>query len=286
MFNIGQVGQLTMGATVGAAVAIGVHGPGPLVLVLALAGSAAGGALWALVPGLLKFWRNIDVVISTLLLVYVADQILAYLVSTPALLQEPNPVSGESGALPQSQLIGAGVRLPAFGSASSGVTSGVVIALVLLAAGSVLLARSHWGLKLRMVGHNPVAARRFGVRVAAVGIGALVVSGALAGLAGGLMLTGSELRIQAGFENGYASDGLLAALVVRDNPVALVVVSFFFGLVRTGGNFLVSTGVPSYLYEVLQGLLVLAAVFPPVYLERRVWAQRLRTAHGALRRAG
>ncbi|HLI16608.1 MAG TPA: ABC transporter permease [Acidimicrobiales bacterium] len=286
MFNIGQTGQLLMGASVATLVALHLHGPGPLVLLATLAASVAGGAIWAGIGALLRLWRNIDVVISTLLLNYVAIQALGYAVSTQSILQEPTPPGGQAGGLPQSALIPASVRLPHPGQYPNfGVGLGLPIAVALVALFAVLLSRSPWGLRLRMVGANPVASRRFGVRVGLIAAGALILSGALAGFAGGVLLTGSVYRIQPGFDNNFGNDGLLCALVVRDQPWALLPVSFFFGMIRTGGSFLLSTGVPFYLAQVLEGLLVLAAVFPPVYLERREWARRLRAARALVLKA-
>jgi len=277
MFNIGQTGQLVMGGVCAAFVALKVPGPGPLVLALALLAGLAGGAVWAGLAAWLYVWRRINVVISTLLLAYVATQILDYTVSNEKLLEEPSKT--QLGSLSQSALLPAGVRVPHPGAYPSfGVSLSIVLAVVLLGVFIILLSRSRWGVRLRMVGTNPVAARRFGVRVAMVAGGALILSGALAGLAGSLLLTGQVYRIQGGFANTFGVDGLLAALVCRDRPGWLLPVAFVFGMIRTGGDYFLATGVPSYLAQVLQGLLVLAAVFPPVYLERREWARRLKAA--------
>jgi simple sugar transport system permease protein len=285
MFNIGQTGQLTVGAMAAAFIALKLHGPGPLVLVLALVCAVLGGAVWAGISAMLRIWRNIDVVISTLLLTYIAIQLLAYVVSTQSLLQEPTPPGGEAGGLPQSALLPANVRLPHPGQYPSfGVSSGIFISLGALLIFGVLLSRSRWGMRLRMVGANSIASRRFGVRVAGIAGGALIISGAFAGLAGGVLLTGNVFRIQPGFDNNFGNDGLLAALVCRGQVWALLPVSILFAIIRTGGNYLLSTGVPNYLGQVLEGLLVLAIVFPPVYLERREWASRLRAARAAVLR--
>jgi general nucleoside transport system permease protein len=283
MFNIGQTGQLVVGAVCAAFIVLKVHGPGPLVLVLALVCGVAGGAVWAGLAAWLYTWRGINVVISTLLLTYVATQILDYLVSSQRFLEEPS--TSAIGALPQSVVIPSNVDLPHPGAYPDfGVSLGIVIAVVIFAAFALLMSRSRWGVRLRMVGANVVAARRFGVRVAAVAGGALVISGALAGLAGSIMLTGEVYRITGGFANTFGNDGLLAALVCRDRPGWLLPVSFVFGMIRTGGNYFLSTGVPDYLAEVLRGLLVLALVFPPVYLERREWARRLKAARALVLR--
>ena len=284
MFNIGQTGQLVFGAVCAGFIALKVHGPGPLVLVLALLGGVAGGAVWAGLAAWLYTWRRINVVISTLLLTYVATQVLNYVVSSQRFLEEPS--SSSIGALPQSVVLPSNELLPHPGAYPNfGVSLGIVIALVIFALFALLMARSRWGVRLRMVGANAVAARRFGVKVAAVAGGALVISGALAGLAGSIMLTGEVYRITGGFANTFGNDGLLAALVCRDRPGWLLPVSFVFGVIRTGGNYFLSTGVPSYLALVLRGLLVLALVFPPVYLERREWARRLKAARALVVRA-
>ncbi|MGH9091091.1 MAG: ABC transporter permease [Acidimicrobiales bacterium] len=284
MFNIGQTGQLVIGAICAAFIVLHVPGPGPLIIILALVCGLLGGGLWAGLAAWLYTWRGINVVISTLLLTYVATQILSYSVSSQSLLEEPS--QGVVGALPQSSLLRGDVRLPHPGTYPSfGVSLGLVIAVGLLAVFIVLLSRSRWGVRLRMVGANPVAARRFGFRVTAVASGALIVSGALAGLAGSILLTGEVYRIQGGFANTYGNDGLLAALVCRNRPALLLPVAFVFGMIRTGGNYFLSTGVPDYLAQVLKGLLVLAAVFPPVYLERREWARRLKAARALAARS-
>jgi len=287
MFNIGQTGQLVMGATAAAFVVLKLHGPGWALLLLGLAAAVAAGALWAGIAALLKLWRNIDVVISTLLLGYVATQILAYVVSNQSLLEEPTPPGGYAGGLPQSVLLPNAVRMPRlFGQIPAfGLSVSFVVALGLLAIFWVLLTKSRWGVRLRMVGANPLASRRFGVKVAAIAGGALVISGALAGLAGGVLLTSNVFRIEAGFDNSYGNDGLLAALVCRDQPAALLPVSFLFAMIRTGGSFLLATGVPNYLAQVLEGLLVLAFVFPPVFIERREWARRLKAARALVLRS-
>ncbi|MBO0730581.1 MAG: ABC transporter permease [Acidimicrobiaceae bacterium] len=285
MFNIGQTGQLLVGAIAAGFIVLKIHGlPGPLLLILGLICAFVAGAVWAGVSALLKIKSNIDVVISTLLMGYVAAQLLTYVVSSQALLRQPNLAA--AGGLAQSAEVPANARLPQTGqSPSFGVSAAVLIALVILAVLAILLSRSQWGIHLRMVGFNPVAARRFGVRVATIAGGALILSGALAALTGGIMLTSSAygtFRIQPGFDNNFGNDGLLAALVCRDRPLALIPVSFFFGAIINGGNFLLATGVPNYLGQVLQSLLVLAAVFPPVFLERKQWARRIRQSHNEL----
>ncbi len=277
LFSIGQEGQVVIGATIGATVAIFLHGPGPLVLVVALLGAAVGGAAWAAVAALLYYWRGVPVVISTLLLVYIAYQVVFYAVTQPWLLQE----SGQNVASPQSDLIRSDAWLPRVGEYPGLNFSSMVVIAVLLAIGAkVVLDRTTLGFRLRMLGLNPKAARRAGVSAVLLGSTALMISGAFAGFVGGALLTGGSHRLQPGISENVGWDGLLVALVARNNPILAIPVAFFFGVLRAGGGFLASTGVPRYIVDVVTAILVLAIVFPPAYqyLRREIRARRLARA--------
>ncbi|MCG5217638.1 ABC transporter permease [Streptosporangium sp. KLBMP 9127] len=268
IFNIGQEGQVLIGGMTGAAVGLFLPGPGWLVLLLTLVGAALGGALWAGVPAALFYWRKVDVVISTLLMVFVATQLAFFAVNRDYLLQE----SGTGGTVlsSQSDLIPEAVQLPRLGEYPDlNVSLYVFIVLGFTLAVTLLLRYSRWGFRLRMLGHNPIAARRNGVRAGALGGGALLLSGGFAGLAGGMMLTGSVFRFQPGLADNVGWEGLLVALVARNHPLLAIPVAVFFGALRAGGGFLASTGVPRYLVSIVTALLVLAAVFPAAYAEIR-----------------
>lgn len=277
-FNIGQEGQLTIGALCAAFVALKVHPSGPLVLVLALIAGAAGGAVWAGIVALLKFWRGVDVVISSLLLIFVAGQILAYALSTPRFLQE----HGSGGAtLTESDQLSSKVQLPHFGQYPNfNFGTGLVIALVVALLLGTVATRTTWGYKLKVLGFNPVVARRIGVSAALFGSAAIVISGACAGLAGSVMLTGQAYRITPTFSNNFGWNGLLVALVARNRPAVAVPVAFFFGALQAGGGFLATTGVPTDLVNIVEALLVLAAVFPPALMALKRY--RLKRAEQAV----
>ncbi|MFE5331903.1 ABC transporter permease [Embleya sp. NPDC056575] len=276
IFNIGQEGQLLVGAAVGAAIALFTPGPGPLVLILALLGAAVGGALWAGIAALLFYWRGVAVVISTLLLIFVANQAVSYAVNSPSLLRE-KAVAGQV-TTSQTDMLAESVWLPRIGEYPDfNIGAGIFVALVLAVGTSLVLVRTRLGFRLRMLGLNPKAAHRAGVGAVLVGGGALLASGAFAGLAGGVMLTGNGHRMQDGFADNVGFDGLLVALVARDKPLLAVPVALFFGALRAGGGFLSATGVPRYIVAVVTALMVLATVFPAAYAEVR----RRRTAGAA-----
>src|SRR5262245_43017439 len=267
LFNIGQEGQLAIGAMAAALVALKIDGPGPLMLVLALVAGALGGAVWAGISALLRYWRGVEVVISSLLLVFVAYQVLSYALSTTALLHE---TGAEGASLTESDPLPSGARLPRFGTYPNAIVStALIIALVLAAVIGIAMSRTTWGFRLKMLGLNPVAAKRVGVRAAVLGSAALLVSGACAGLAGGVVLASQAYRITPTISNNIGWNGLLVALVARNNAWVAIVVAILFGGLHAGGGFLASTGVPSDLVDIVVALVVLAAVFPPAVLELR-----------------
>ena len=140
---------------------------------------------------------------------------------------------------------------------------------------SVILGRTIVGFRLRMLGRNPRTAHRAGVSERRYGLGAMLVSGGFAGLAGGVMLAGGDFgnyQLVANFGAGIGFAGLLAALVARQRVLVLIFVAFVFGSLRTGSGFLRATGVSGRISDVVQGLLVLALLLPPALLfvrERR-----------------
>ncbi|MDO1485115.1 ABC transporter permease [Rhodococcus rhodochrous] len=272
VFNIGQEGQVLLGAMGGTFIALRLPGPPLLVIPVSLLAGAALGGLLAAVSALLYRIRQVNIVVSTLLLSFVAVQVVSFAVSTPWLLQEPRG-SANATAAAQSALIPADYRMPAFGqSPGLSIGLGLVLALVATVAVWALLSRSTLGFRLDMIGLNPVTARHAGVRVALIGTGALVASGAFAGLAGAVIVESSAFRLQPAVSNNYGWDGLLVALIARNRPLVAIPVALAFGALRTGSNFLAATGVPIYLVNVVQSLLVLAFVIAPAItavLERR-----------------
>ncbi|MFD6882093.1 ABC transporter permease [Rhodococcus sp. NPDC060084] len=272
VFNIGQEGQVLLGALGGTFVALFMAGPPLLVVPVGLlAGALLGGGL-AGVSSLLHRWRGVNVVVSTLLLSFVAIQFVTFAVNTPWLLQEPVTTAGAT-ASPQSAPIPAEYRLPAFGEYPGLVVGlGLVLAVALAIGTSLLLDRTRWGFRIRMLGLNPKSARHAGVRVGVVAATTLIASGAFAGLAGAVIVETMSPRLQPAVSNNFGWDGLLVALIARQRPLAAVPVAVAFGALRTGANFLASTGVPLFLVNVVQALLVLAFVIAPAIttiVERR-----------------
>lgn len=262
-FNIGQEGQLLLGAMAMAWVGTRLEGPGSLLLLLGLVlGMVAGGG-YAGIAALMRLRRGVPEVISTLLLTFVALQATGFAVTTSWLLRDldqDRPSRAVSSAqLPED------VRLPVIRMFGNEFNVGIVLALVLAVVVAFVLARTVLGFRMRLLGHSPAVAQTVGVAAARTGTLALVLSGALAGLAGAVMLTGgsSGFRLTTGFSQNIGWQGLLVALVARTRPLPAILMAVIFAALRTGSGFLAATGVDRKIVDVVQALLVLALLIPP-----------------------
>ena len=261
LVNIGQEGQLAVGAATATYVA--THGSGPLVLVLALVAGVIGGAVWAGIAALLRYWRKVPEVITTLLLVFVASQGTGYLLTRTFLLLDDDP--NKPNRVQTSAQVDADTRIGFIRVFGNQFPWSVVLAVVLAVVVAVMLSRSTWGFKLTVLGRNPRTAQRIGVPVVMAGAAALMISGAFAGLAGAAMLAAgtANYRYTPGFANNIGWEGLLVALVARNRPLVCIPVALVFGALRTGSGFLAATGVERSIVDVVRSLLVLALLVPP-----------------------
>ena len=283
LVNIGQEGQLLIGAATATYVGVRLDGPGPLVVVALLAAGALGGAVWAGIPAVLRTWRRVPEVLTTLLLVTVAANAVGYGLKTTNLLLAP--AAGRANRNQVSEQLAADSRLPRVSLFGNEFPISVLIALALAVVAAVVLVRTVPGFRLRMLGQNPRTAQRSGVPANRYSIVAMLLSGAFAGLAGAVMLAGGDFgnyQLVPGFSVGIGWTGLLVALVAREKALAAVVVAFVFAALRTGSGFLAATGVERRITDVVQALLVLALLVPPAVLyvrqrRRAVNATRDRT---------
>jgi simple sugar transport system permease protein len=264
LVNIGQEGQVLVGAAATAFVA--TRGSGPVVLVLALVVGVVVGGLWSGLAAVLKYARKVPEVITTLLLVFVASQVTGYMLTRQFLLLDSDP--NRPNRTQTSAQLDPETRLPFIQMFGNKFPITVVIALVLAVALSFVMGRTVWGLKLRMVGQNARTAQRAGVSAVLVGSLALAIGGGLAGLAGGLMLTGglANYRYTSGFSSSVGWEGLLVALVARNRPLVAIPIALIFGGLRTGSGFLAATGVGREIVDVVRALLVLALLVPPAVM--------------------
>ncbi len=272
LVNIGQEGQLLIGTAVSVYFGFLIGGPGPVNVVLLCAFGFVGGASWALLAGVLKYWRGVPEVLSTLLLVTVATQLVAYGLKKRSLLLADDASRGNRNQV--SAQLSPDNRLPNLELFGNEIPMAVFIgigAATLLGYG---LARTVWGFRVRMVGQNRRVAQRAGVSEIRYGLSAMAISGGLAGLAGAAMLAGGgfqfgNYRLVPGFSAGIGWAGLLVALVATERVLPAVGVAIVFGALRTGSGFVGSTGIQGRVTDVIQGLLVLSLLLPPAAMAVR-----------------
>ena len=243
LINIGQEGQLLIGACFGAYVAVRLPGPGPLVLVATLAAAAVGGGLWAGIAAALKVWRNVPEVLQ---------HAAAHVRRLPA--ADVRPPSGVAARRPREpdathQLRRTDpLRHPAARTSTCSATTSTRRCSSPSApppSSPHVLAHTRLGARIDVLGLNPRAAQRFGVPQRPLTAAVLVASGCFAGLAGAVLLTGgaSGDRLSVGYSGNYGWDGLLVALVARNRVLMAIPTAFVFAALRTGSSFLAATGV-------------------------------------------
>ncbi len=252
-WNIGAEGQLLLGAIAAAGIGTAVGGlPPPLALLLMVGGGAVAGAAWALLPALLRVRFGIDEVVTTLLLNPVA------LLLVNGLLHGPwrDPVTG----FPESPRIAASAEFPTLIDRSR-LHVGFLLALVVIVVAWYVLARTPAGLRLRAAGLSPHAARFAGINVSRTLLGAALVSGAIAGIAGVSEVAGIQNRLTGGLSPGYGYTGIVVATLGTLTMPGVAIAAVFLGDLTVGASSAArSLGIPSQLGAVVQGVLLLTTV--------------------------
>jgi simple sugar transport system permease protein len=253
LVNVGGEGQLIMGG-VGAVAAshmIGDALPGQSALVVLCLAGAAAGAIWAALAVGLRIVVGINEAVATLLLNYVALDVMYALIGDT--WKDPT-AAGQlvSRELPVSQ------RLSLLGSTT--VHAGLILAIVATAVVWWALRSTRWGFELKVVGGNPEAARRAGLKVGLLLLGAMLVGGALAGLGGVSQLAGTEFRLRQGFLVNYGYIGFLASWLARHHPVKVALAAVALAAISVSGDSLqIDSALPAATVNILMALVLLAA---------------------------
>lgn len=263
LFNIGGEGQIYIGALCGTLAALYLPEMLPAwlrIIVIVLAG-AVGGGLWALIPAVLKAYKNVNEVISSLLMSYIAVNVVGAIIRS--LLME------EGAPFPYSKEVPADVVLPIL-MPQTQVHAGVAIAVFLALAMSVLLRRTTFGLSVEIVGHSPTVARYAGISIKRMILTSFFVGGAMAGLAGIFDVIGLRYRLFDQFSPGYGLQGIIVAFLADLQPgVAIVTATFLAGLQAGAGSMQRATGLDTTMVEALQGLIVLFVAVGLAFRYRR-----------------
>ncbi len=252
IWNIGAEGQYIIGALFGAGVALAFFpAPGWYIFPLMVLAGAFGGFLWAMIPAILKTRFNTNEILVSLLLVYVAERILAAMAL--GLMRNPD-VAGFPGsrdlrryeAAHNAELI-----------AGTGIHWGVVAALIAVIFAYAMMTRHMLGYHIKLAGQAPRAARFGGVSPARLVVICLGISGALAGLAGMFEVSGPAGQVRIEFASGYGFTAIIVAFLGRLNPLGIVLAGLLLGLTYIGGELAqMMLQLPGASIQVFQGMLL------------------------------
>jgi len=251
IWNIGAEGQFIIGAVAGSWLAVRTNGAGvghwvlPAMLLL----GAIGGALYALIPAICRVRFGASEILTSLMLVYVADLFLDYLVRGP--WRDPHgfnfPTTADFDPVAVVPTLISGSRLHA----------GSIVALIVVMLATVLLGRTIMGFEIRLVGAAPKAARFSGFNADRLVLFTFAISGALAGLAGIIEVAGPIGHLQPDISPGYGFTAIIVAFLGRLNPVGILIAGLFLALTFIGGEEAqIAIKVPLDLTKVFQGILL------------------------------
>lgn len=262
LFNIGAEGQYVMGAlfTVTAAWIFFKGLPGFVLVPAILISGALGGALWAMIPGILKAKLGIHEVIVTIMLNYTGLFIANFFIRTalnPSTLLGTKQEAHTVKLADHARLTQFADHFEIFGSSS--VNTGIIIAVVIAIITWYVLFKTTLGYEIRSVGNNPYAAEYGGINISKNMILAFAISGMMAGLAGATVVAGLTFKMdQSSHSPGHGFTGIAVALVGKKNhPIGVIFSAFLFGVLANGANKMQIAGVPKEIVKIIQGLIII-----------------------------
>ena len=263
-WNLGLEGQMIWGAIFATAVHMFDIGPPDLHLPIMVVAALLGGALWALLPLALKMRLGVNEIITSLLLNYVASNALLHLLYGQ--WQDPRD------SFPHSPAFSAHERMPDLGG---GVNSTLLLVLAAALVAWWLVRISRAGFYMDVINANPRMARAVGVPLAAVTAGSVLLSGALSGLGGFVIVSGQEGRLTQSFYEGYGFSGILIAFLARTNPAAATIVAILVAvLFVTGRSLQVFDQVPFAVVQLTQAIIVIAVATSEFFIHHRLhWSR-------------
>ena len=260
-WNIGAEGQLTLGGVAAAGVALfwAQSLPGWTLLPLALLAGCVAGALWAGIPAVLKAYLSVDETLTTLMLNYVAilySEHLYYVAWRAPGYNSGTATFTEAAWLPRIT-----------GRVHAGIYLAIILAVVLW----FVFKRTRWGFELQIIGENPTAARYLGINIAQNVVLAILLSGAISGLAGATEVLGLARRLQQGLSVGYGYTAIIVAWMAQLNPLAIIGVAILMASLLVGGDQIqMRMGLPAAMGLVLQGLILIPMLAGMIFMEYRL----------------
>jgi len=268
LWNIGAEGQFFLGAW-GASMIILLpvlpeEAPKWLFITAMLIAGFVFGGLWGFIPGLLKAKFNVNEIITTLMMNYIAIEFVNYFIY--AVWSE--------GGFQMSRMFQRNAWLPRLSDYAkqfpvlSGLTTHMGLLFAVLAAVILwwVINKSRWGYEIRLIGDNPEAAKYAGINIAKNIILVMLVSGGLAGLAGMSEISGVVHRLQGAISPGYGFTGIIIAWLAKLNPLAVIVVSILFGALILAGREVQPSGIPT----LIQGVIMVSLIASDYFLRNRI----------------
>lgn len=260
LFNIGAEGQLVFGALAATWVGLNVSLPGVALVPLMFVVAGVAGGFLAAIPAYLRAKWDINEIITSLLLSFVALELLSYMVR--------GPMQGGSGNFPQTGQFSAAATIPEI---FMRIHAGIFVALLMVALTYVVMTRTRLGFEITFIGSNDEAATQAGMSRYKVYLAVFVLGGAFAGMGGISEIAGVQGRLRAGFEPGYGFTAIPIALLGRNSAIKVLLASLFFALLFTGGtNMEIFLGIPASLVEVIQALIILFLITGEFFKRYRI----------------
>jgi len=254
--NLGQPGQLLMGALFATVGGLYIDLPPLLMIPVLLCLAMLGGAIWSGIAALMRRWFNMDEFITTLMLNMIADFLTYWAISYP--------IYDKTAFSPMTPQINQNGWLPVIGEFNTN------IIVMMVAFGIIYFVFSRWtaGYEWRITGQNSIFARLGGCKIDKNYMTVMLVTGALAGLAGGLVVMAGPHRFLKGLGANYAWDGVMIAVVANNGLLGTLLYGLFFSSLQTGAlGMELITAVPSEFIQVLQAVIVLVIVAGRGYLD-------------------
>lgn len=277
IFNVGGEGQLYLGAIASAVVGAKLTGVPPILgIPLCLLAAMAAGGLYAWIPGVLKVKMKVDEVVTTILLNSAAIYFCSYLANGPLKTAERGVNSG-TDSIAKDFMFGRLIR-------ASSLTQSIFLSVMIAFLVWYVMRRTTAGFEMKLTGQNGRFARYAGLKADRLAIGSMVVSGAICGLVGMFEVFGLHGRFITTVSQEFYYDGMLVAMMMRYQPLGIILMSLFFGAMKVGGSYMeAQAGIPSSLVIIIQSIIIFfMAAEEGVLIAYRAW----RTKRAALSALG
>jgi len=276
LWNIGGEGQLYMGAVGASGAGLYFHSlPAPLLILVMMAAGVAAGTLWASIPGALRAFFNTNEILTTLMLNYVAANFMYYLIFDSNSYWR-DLTSPSARVFPQGKSLPADASWPALQLGSVTIPFGLIIAIGLAVLLWGMIRATRYGFEMRVLADSPAVGKYAGIRTRRKILSLMAISGGIAGFAGASQVGDfSHTLDPRGLEQaGYGYIGIVVAALARYNPVAVVVTSFFIGMLVNAGFALQGPGFPIGLTGTMEGILLFCVLGAEIFTRYRLVFRR------------